>query len=75
MNNTPDPNILKDLTTFKMPYGKYKGTAIIRIPVHYLEWMASKGFPTGKLGMLLSTAHVIKTNGLEHLVPRGSSKY
>jgi len=71
----PDPNILKELTTFKMPYGKYKGTAIIRIPVHYLEWMASQGFPAGKLGMLLSTAHVIKTNGLEHLVPRSSSKY
>ena len=53
-----------------MPYCKYKGTAIIRIPVHYLEWMASQGFPQGKLGMLLSTAHVIKTNGLEHLVPK-----
>ena len=66
----PNPNILKELSTFKMPYGKYKGTAIIRIPVHYLEWMASQGFPKGRLGMLLSTAHVIKTNGLEYLVQR-----
>jgi uncharacterized protein (DUF3820 family) len=66
----PDPNILKELVSYKMPYGKYKGTTIIRIPVYYLEWMASQGFPSGKLGMLLSTAHVIKTNGLEHLLPK-----
>ena len=66
----PDPSILKELNTFKMSYGKYKGVPIFRIPVHYLEWMASQGFPEGKLGMLLSTAHVIKTNGLEHLVPK-----
>ena len=58
MQIAPDPTILKELSSFKMPYGKYKGTAIIRIPVHYLEWMASQGFPSGKLGMLLSTAHV-----------------
>ncbi len=67
---SPDPNLLKELATFRMPYGKYKGTVVSQIPVHYLEWMASQGFPAGKLGMLLSTAHVIRTNGLEHLLPK-----
>lgn len=64
----PDPNVLNDLLTYEMPYGKYKGRRIMDIPVYYLEWMASQGFPTGKLGMMLSTAHVIKTNGLEDLL-------
>jgi len=64
----PDPNILRELTTFEMPFGKYKGCTIARLPVSYLEWFERQGFPPGKLGMLLSTMHVIKTNGLEDLL-------
>ena len=64
----PDPGILRELTTFEMPFGKYKGCPIARLPVSYLEWFERKGFPPGKLGMLLSTMHVIKTNGLEDLL-------
>jgi uncharacterized protein (DUF3820 family) len=52
-----------------MPFGKYKGWKISRLPVSYLEWFERQGFPPGKLGMLLSTMHIIKTNGLEHLLP------
>ena len=66
----PDPNILLELNTTEMPFGKYKGWKIARRPVSYLEWFERQGFPPGKLGMLLSTMHVIKTNGLEDLVPR-----
>ena len=66
----PDPNILKELLTYQMPYGKYKGRRILDIPIYYLEWMYAQGFPKGKLGMMLSTAHVIKTNGLMHLLPK-----
>jgi len=64
----PDPNILRELTTFEMPFGKYKGRKIAQLPVSYLEWFEREGFPQGKLGMLLSTMHVIKTNGLEDLL-------
>ncbi len=64
----PDPGILRELKTFEMPFGKYKGCPIERLPVSYLEWFERKGFPPGKLGMLLSTMHVIKTNGLEDLL-------
>ena len=63
----PDPTVLKELLTTVMPYGKYKGYKIRDIPVHYLEWIERQGFPDGRLGMLLSTAHVIKTNQLEYL--------
>lgn len=65
---TPDPTILRELTSTEMPFGKYKGWKIARLPVSYLEWFERQGFPPGKLGMLLSTMHVIKTNGLEDLL-------
>lgn len=67
---TPDPTILIDIQTTEMPFGKYKGWKIAHLPVSYLEWFEREGFPSGKLGMLLSTMHVIKTNGLEHLLPK-----
>jgi uncharacterized protein (DUF3820 family) len=66
---TPDPTILIEIQTTEMPFGKYKGWKISRLPVSYLEWFEREGFPPGKLGMLLSTMHIIKTNGLEHLLP------
>jgi uncharacterized protein (DUF3820 family) len=38
------------------------------LPVSYLEWLNRKGFPEGKLGMLLHTLYEIKLNGLEFLL-------
>lgn len=64
----PDPDILPQLVTMKMPFGKYKDTVLCNLPVSYLEWFGRKGFPEGKLGMLLQTLYVIKSNGLEHLL-------
>jgi uncharacterized protein (DUF3820 family) len=64
----PDPKILIDIVTLKMPFGKYKDVLICDIPVSYLEWMHSKGFPQGKLGMLLATVFEMKTNGLGDLL-------
>lgn len=64
----PDVQILLELSTTEMPFGKYKGRKIAQLPVSYLEWFEREGFPPGKLGMLLSTMHVIKTNGLEDLL-------
>ena len=60
--------ILVDLITKKMPYGKYKGRLICDIPEHYLIWMQRQGFPEGKLGMWLSTMYEIRLNGLEYLL-------
>jgi uncharacterized protein (DUF3820 family) len=52
----------------KMPFGKYKGLVLCDLPVSYLEWFAKKGFPPGKLGMLLATLYEIKINGLTYLL-------
>ena len=64
----PDGNLLVTLVTMKMPFGKYKGTVLVNLPVSYLEWFAKKGFPPGKIGMLLATLYEIKLNGLEYLL-------
>jgi len=59
---------LLQVVSMKMPFGKYKGTVLCRLPVSYLEWFQRKGFPPGKLGMLLQTVYEIKLNGLEYLL-------
>lgn len=65
---TPDATILVDIVNMKMPFGKYKDRPLYQLPVSYLEWFQREGFPPGRLGMLLETLFVIKTNGLEHLL-------
>ena len=67
-NIKPDSNVLVEIVQTKMPFGKYKGTLVSDIPVSYLEWMHSKGFPPGKLGMMLATVYEIKTNGLTEIL-------
>lgn len=70
-----DPSILKDLVTTKVYFGKYKDSLICDVPVHYLEWLDRKGMPAGKAGMLLSTALVIKSNGLDDILRDLKRKY
>ncbi len=64
----PDPRILLQLVNMRMPFGKYEGRLLCDLPVSYLEWFSNKGFPKGKLGMLLETMLVIKMNGLDYLL-------
>jgi uncharacterized protein (DUF3820 family) len=64
----PDSKILIEIVQTKMPFGKYKGTLISDLPVYYLEWLRNKGFPPGKMGMLLSSVYEIKINGLNSIL-------
>lgn len=63
-----NPEILLELVTMRMPFGKYKDYVLCNLPVSYLEWFEQKGFPAGKLGILLQTMLEIKMNGLEYLL-------
>ena len=63
-----NPELLIQIVTMRMPFGKYKGTILCNLPVSYLEWFQQKGFPDGKLGELLQTLFEIKMNGLEYLL-------
>ena len=66
----PDGKLLVDIVSVKMPFGKYKETVIRNLPVSYLEWFQQKGFPKGRLGMMLETLYEIKMNGLEKLLDK-----
>lgn len=70
MEEIPVPNgeILKELITYRMPFGKYKGQLIIDLPVSYLEWFEREGLPAGKLGVMLNTMYEIRLNDLMFLI-------
>lgn len=61
-------NELEKLKTCVMPFGKFKGVALIDLPEPYVVWFHTNGFPEGELGKLLGLLYEIKLNGLEHLV-------
>ncbi|MBD8490540.1 DUF3820 family protein [Echinicola sp. CAU 1574] len=67
--------ILIEIVTKRMPFGKYQGRLICDIPEHYLVWMYKKGFPEGKLGMWLHTMYEIRVNGLEYLIAELKKRY
>jgi uncharacterized protein (DUF3820 family) len=60
--------LLLQLVNTKMPFGKYKDTLICDLPEFYIEWFARKGFPKGKIGVLLATMYEINLNGLKDLL-------
>jgi uncharacterized protein len=65
---SPDSQILKDIVSTRMPFGKYKGVLICDLPISYLEWFQKSGFPAGRLGMMVATIYEIKLNGLTYLL-------
>lgn len=64
----PDSQLLLQLVEMKMPFGRFKGMLLCDLPISYLEWFNRKGFPEGKLGVLLQTMLEIKMNGLDNLL-------
>ncbi len=63
-----DPQMLVQLATMKMPFGKYQGRVLMDLPEDYLLWFQNKGFPEGALGQLLALMLEIQINGLEELL-------
>lgn len=67
-NFKPDKQILVDIVTTKMPYGRYAGKLISDLPESYLLWFRDKGFPPGKIGRLMENTWEIKANGLSPIL-------
>lgn len=63
-----DKKALIELAHYKMPFGKYKGSYLIDIPEFYFTWFKQKGFPQGKLGIMMTQMHDIKINGLDEII-------
>ncbi|MEM9459295.1 MAG: DUF3820 family protein [Myxococcota bacterium] len=64
----PDPALLLELAKARMPFGKYAGLRLMRLPEPYLVWFSRQGFPAGHLGRQMALALELKTNGLESLL-------
>ncbi len=63
-----EPESLLELANTTMPFGKYAGRRLIKLPEEYLIWFSNKGFPSGRLGELLALALLVRSEGLEHLI-------
>ncbi len=68
METDANQQFLIELANTKMPFGKYSGRYLINLPEAYVLWFKDKGFPKGKLGLLMESLYEIKLNGLEHLI-------
>ena len=60
--------VLLELVSERMPFGRYKGRILCDLPEPQIVWFHQKGFPPGKIGVLLSAIYEIKLNGLEYLL-------
>ena len=63
----PASTQLQELAGYRMPFGKYAGRLLIDLPEPYVVWFSQKGYPAGRLGLLLQLVYEIKVNGLEYL--------
>ncbi len=63
----PNYEDLIKIANVRMPFGKFKGVALVDLPEPYVVWFHGNGFPEGELGRLLAQVYEIKVNGLEHL--------
>lgn len=66
----PDPQVLLDAARASMPFGRYRDRRLIDLPESYLVWFHQRGWPPGRLGMLLATVYEARLNGLEALLRR-----
>lgn len=63
-----DPQALKEAVNAEMPFGKYAGRPLLKLPEPYLVWFYKQGFPQGKLGQQLALMYEVKLNGLETML-------
>ncbi|QDP00472.1 DUF3820 family protein [Thalassotalea sp. PS06] len=63
-----DQQELIDAVNQKMPFGKYQGRPLLKLPEPYLVWFKTKGFPDSKLGRQLALIYEVKLNGLEAML-------
>lgn len=63
-----DQQALVEAINAQMPFGKYAGRPLLKLPEPYLVWFNKQGFPQGKLGQQLALMYEVKLNGLEKML-------
>ena len=63
-----NPENIKKLANWTIPFGKYHGRTLIELPEEYLLWFDKKGFPEGELGSLMQLALAMRIEGLEDVI-------
>lgn len=63
-----DERRLLRLSAATMPFGKYAGFPLFRLPEHYLSWWSLKGWPEGELGLMMREVWELKQDGLDGLL-------
>jgi len=56
------------LANARMPFGKYKGQLLVKIPEPYILWLKGQEIAHGKLAIELEQMMTIKLNGLESIL-------
>ncbi len=59
---------VKDLQTYRMPFGRYHGVLVVDLPEEYLMWFRERGYPKGRLGELMEVVCEIKVSGAEQVL-------
>lgn len=66
--------LVAEIAEMHIPFGMYgpakyppSGCPLMDVPLEYLAWFQMKGFPKGKLGMLMEQALLLRGNGFDML--------
>lgn len=54
---------LREIAETVMPFGRFSGFLIYRLPAEYLQYFATRGWPAGRLGELLQIVYQMKADG------------
>ncbi len=54
---------LREIAGTDMPFGKYSGCRLYRLPAEYLQYFSIRGWPKGRIGELMQIVYQMKADG------------
>ena len=64
----PNSKDLMKLVNYQMPFGRYKGLALLDLPEPYVVWFCNNHTMNGEIGTMMKQLYEIKANGLEGML-------
>ena len=56
---------LEEIARTVMPFGRCAGRPLYELPAEYLQWFVTRGWPKGRLGVLMQMVYQMKADGSE----------